>query len=406
METTDLKIQYYPKRTHLLENGEAPLFIRLKLNEVRLDYAAHRSVNLELWDNLSKYKVGENQEVDDLNKFMLDEKNKILTAKNQIEVYGESLTLDNIRSRSKKEKVGEISILQLYDEHNESCENLHNSGVRYAEETIERYKTARKHLADYIKSRYNKNDYPIRLIDNKFMTGFIEYLETKPKKCSNNTTVRYYRNVRKIINLALTRDIITKDPCRGIKLKMDEVDVCYLNKDELYRLINKEITIKRVDAVRDIYLFCCMTGLAYSDVKELKTDHLYYDSETGHTWIKKKRKKTKVLSRIRLVKTAKNILAKYQNYRDTNNGKLLPVLTNQRMNSYLEDVASKCDIEKELTTHTARHTFATTVALSNGMTLEAVAGALGHTTTKLTGHYAKTEDKLISDNFDKIDGLY
>jgi site-specific recombinase XerD len=196
-----------------------------------------------------------------------------------------------------------------------------------------------------------------------------------------------------------------RDPFATIKFHLDDVDMDFLNEKELNTLINKEFEILRMQQVKDVYLFCCFTGLAFVDVSSLKNaDIVEKDDEL---WIQKQRRKTKNWCHIPLLAPAKMILDKYQNHPICQKkGLLLPVLTNQRMNSYLKEIADVTGINKNLSTHTARHTFATTVTLANQVSMEVVSKMLGHSSINMTKKYARVVDDLIKKDMQKLTGLY
>jgi integrase len=184
------------------------------------------------------------------------------------------------------------------------------------------------------------------------------------------------------------------------------VDAVYLNDDDLTALATKEIEVPRIDQVRDVFLFCCFTGLAFSDVKALRKENIITGID-GKQWIQKRRTKTNILSSIPILDVPKSILEKYSNHDKVKTGKaLLPVLSNQKMNAYLKEIADLCGINKKLTTHAARHTFATTVTLSNHVSMESVSKMLGHTSINMTRKYARIADRLISEDMQKLEGRY
>ena len=191
---------------------------------------------------------------------------------------------------------------------------------------------------------------------------------------------------------------LTKDPFANYKAKVKEVIREFLTEQEIQSLMEKEFVSERLELVRDIFVFSCFSGLAYIDVKQLSKDNIVLGID-GDKWINKNRQKTDTNSKIPLLPTAQYILDKYANHPVcVNEDKLLPIFSNQKMNAYLKEIATVCGINKELTFHIARHTFATTVTLSNGVPIETVSKMLGHTNLKTTQHYAKILDKKISED--------
>ncbi len=242
--------------------------------------------------------------------------------------------------------------------------------------------------------RYKTTDILLSDIDGNFIREFDFYLKTK-KNCQQNTVVKHLKNLKKIIRIAISNDWIQKDPFMGIQFKHEEVQVDFLTQEELNRLILKEFEITRLEQIRDVFVFCCYTGLAFIDVKNLREEHLVKDNQ-GQLWIRKQREKTGVMCNIPVLTPAKALLDKYGNNPEcVEKGQLLPVISNQRVNAYLKEIADLCGITKKLTTHTARHICATVVMLANNVSMENVAKILGHSNTKMTHRYAKVLDSSI-----------
>jgi site-specific recombinase XerD len=237
-----------------------------------------------------------------------------------------------------------------------------------------------------------------------FMTEFEYYMKTT-RKCCNNTTVKYIKNFKKIVRIALANGWLKKDPFVGIKYRLDDVDLAFLTEEELKIMMTKHIGIERLEVVRDTYLFCCFTGLAFVDVQSLKYSDL--ENRNGKLWMKKRRQKTKNLCTVPLVEAAVQLIGKYrENVYCIANNVVLPVISNQKMNAYLKEIATICGIKKHLSTHTARHTFATTVTLSNQISIEVVSKMLGHSSINMTKKYARVVDELINKDMQKLENKY
>jgi hypothetical protein len=269
----NFEVYFFLKKSKRLLNGDAPIYIRLALDGKRLDYATRMSVRPEIWDSDSSLVAGTHPLAEKINMALYKMREDLKRARTEIDVLKEPMTLDNIRARTKGEVKVDHMYLQLFDKHNKRCKELCAMGKDYAPATVQRYETARKHVCDFIKMFYKKEDYPIKLIDYKFIKDYEYYLK-KVRNCDNNTTIHYIRNFKKIINVALAENLIERDPFIGIKYHMNEVEVDFLEEEELEIIRRKAFEINRVAMVRDIYVFCCFTGLAFSDVKELSTEHL------------------------------------------------------------------------------------------------------------------------------------
>lgn len=267
------------------------------------------------------------------------------------------------------------TIVGIYQEHNEKCRAL--IGKEFNKSTVDKFDTSLNHIKNHIKFRYKKKDLPLEQVNRDFIQGFDFYLKTE---CGNqqNSTVKH---LKKVIRIALANDWIHKDPFMGITLRYDKPEIEKLTKEELMAIIEKECEIKRLEVVRDIFVFCCSTGLAFIDCKKLSKKDLVTDSE-GKVWIIKDRQKTHQASRVPILDIPLRILANYaDDHYYVKNKVLLPVRTNQKMNEYLKEIAYVCGISKNLHTHLARHTCATTVLLNNGMALHQVSKVQGHSSS-------------------------
>jgi integrase len=286
-------------------------------------------------------------------------------------------------------------LLKIFQNHNNQLEKL--IGKDYASGTALRYRTAKSHVEEFIKFEYKVNDIPVKDVDHKFIAGLEYYLKTE-RNCAHNTAIKYITNFKKVIRIAFANDWISKDPFFNWKARLKTVDREFLSEEEIQKMIEKEFHIPRLNQIRDIFIFSCFTGLAYADVKKLTKENVVLGID-GDQWIKTKRTKTNTITNIPILPTAANIIEKYANHKEVlNKLVLLPVLSNQKMNAYLKEIADLCGITKNLTFHLARHTFATTVTLTNGVPIESVSKMLGHKSLKTTQHYAKILDRKVSDD--------
>ncbi|MEO0640467.1 MAG: site-specific integrase, partial [Bacteroidota bacterium] len=252
----------------------------------------------------------------------------------------------------------------------------------------QRFETTLKHLRSFLQHQYQREDYYLVDLRFAFINDFDHFLRTQ-KKIGNNTTVKYLSLFRKIIFLAIENEWLEKDPFSRYKGRVKTIDRDFLTKEELERIQQKEFPTARLSQVRDIFVFSCYTGLAYADVAKLTPEHIRRHVD-GSFWIDVNRTKTDSKSLIPLLSQAKAIIDLYKNSPERKiKNQLLPVKSNQKMNAYLKEIADVCGIEKKLTFHIARHTFATTITLSNGVPIESVSSMLGHKNIRTTQHYAK-----------------
>ncbi|WP_291099522.1 MULTISPECIES: site-specific integrase [unclassified Flavobacterium] len=390
-----ISILFYLKRVKVNAQGLAPIFQRITINGRRLDNSTGKFVDPDKWHSEMSKMRGTSEEARSINGHLDNLKSKILNVEKNLIKKDIPITFDSYRNELTGKKERERMLIPIFQEHNRKIKEL--VGQEYAPGTLERYETSLKHTKDFIFWKYNITDINIEKIDHSFITEYEFYLRSE-RKCANNTAVKYIKNFHKIINQCLANGWLNKDPFFNYKAKIKEVVRDFLSEAEIEQMINKEFVSERLELVRDIFVFSCFTGLAYIDVKQLTLDNIALGID-GDKWIFKNRQKTDTASKIPLLPMAQEIIDKYAEHPVCKNEKrLLPILTNQKMNAYLKEIADVCEIKKELTFHIARHTFATTVTLSNGVPLETVSKMLGHTSLKTTQHYAKILDKKISED--------
>lgn len=394
MDTT-ISILFYLKRAKVNAQGLAPIFQRITVNGRRLDNSTGKFVDPDKWHSEMSKMRGTSEEARSINGHLDNLKSKILNVEKNLIKKDIPITFDSYRNELSGKKERERMLIPIFQEHNRKIKEL--VGQEYAAGTLERYETSLKHTKEFILWKYNINDINIEKIDHAFIMEYEFYLRSE-RKCANNTAVKYIKNFHKIINQCLANGWLNKDPFSNYKAKVKEVTREFLSEEEIEQMMNKEFVSERLELVRDIFVFSCFTGLAYIDVKQLTLDNISLGID-GDKWIFKNRQKTDTASKIPLLPAAKDIIDKYADYPVCKNeNRLLPILTNQKMNAYLKEIADVCGIKKDLTFHIARHTFATTITLSNGVPLETVSKMLGHTSLKTTQHYAKILDKKISED--------
>lgn len=248
------------------------------------------------------------------------------------------------------------------------------------------------------------NDILLKDIQYSFVTDFEHFLKVI-RKCNHNSSQKYIRNFRKIINNAIKNDWLDNDPFKAYRVKLRETKRVFLTKEELAKLEELDLQITRLDQVRDVFIFCCYTGLSYVDVEKLTRKQVLIGHD-GNLWINIDRTKTGSPSNIPKLSKATNILGKYKdNPNIIASDRLLPVISNQRINAYLKELAALASIDEKLTFHAARHTFATTVTLSNGIPIETVSSMLGHKNFKTTQIYAKVVQAKIGNDMKHLDTL-
>ncbi|MDB5276626.1 MAG: integrase family protein [Ferruginibacter sp.] len=292
-----------------------------------------------------------------------------------------------------KEKV--FTLLEVFKKHNDQMFEL--IGIDCSKATHGKYKTTYDHTKAFLEWKYQLKDIEVQKLTYNFLTEFEFYLKSK-QKCNHNTTIKYLSNLKKIVGVCIKNGWLAKDPFFGFKMSKKEVIRQFLTQEEIQTVITKDFGNDRLNQVRDIFIFSCYTGLAYIDAQRLKRADIGIGMD-GEKWLFTKRKKTDSPTRVPLLPAVLDILDRYKTHPQCiNKDSLLPVPSNVKLNAYLKEVADICGINKHLTFHIARHTFATTVTLSNGVPIDTVSQMLGHKSIKVTQLYAKILDRRVSND--------
>lgn len=394
-----ISILFYARKSKMTRDQLAPIYVRITINGQRLEHSIHRSIPIARWSSDTGRAKGNSVESQQLNYFLDVLTTKALKIEREMIQEGQTVTFDRFREKWLGVNDRPRMLLEIFQEHNDQVKAL--IGKDFSPGTLERYNTSLDHTRSFLKWKYNIHDIDIRQLDYHFITEYEFWLKTA-RNCNHNSTMKYLSNFRKIIHNCVKRGWLLRDPFFGFKMTKKEVQRDYLSKDELKTMLSKVFPNERLSHVRDIFVFCCYTGLAYADIKKLNSAEISTGID-GDYWIFTTRQKTETPSRIPLLPEAIGILEKYKEYPScVQSGKALPVLSNQKMNSYLKEIADVCGINKDLTFHIARHTFATTVTLTNGVPIESVSKMLGHKNIKTTQLYAKILDVKVSDDMQAL----
>ena len=395
-----LSILFYPKKTTSDKNSDAVIYVRLTYNGKRVDFTTSRKTDLKKWNSQSNNAKGSSDESISINRHLDSIKAKLYNIYDRLIRDNKTISSKIIKDIYFGKGEEERMLMEIFQDHNDQMKKLIGKG--YTKGTMQRYDACKNHIENYLLFDYKKKDIPVQEVDHKFITGFDHYLKSQ-KDCAHNTALKYIVNFKKIIRIAYANQWIDRDPFFHWKGTWKSSEREYLTDMELQKMAEVEFDIPRLDLVRDIFLFCCYTGLAFADVKKLSENDIVIGMN-GKKWIKTKRQKTNSMSSIPILEVPEAILEKYSDHPQVQSGKVvLPVLTNQKSNAYLKEIADVCGIKKILTTHLARHTFATTVTLSKGVPIESVGKMLGHKSLKTTQIYAKVLDEKVGRDMEALE---
>jgi site-specific recombinase XerD len=378
------------------KKGETGIMVRITLDGEIAQFSSKLKVNPDNWDTKNGKVSGNTLEARNLNDTLENIKASIIRHYREIEWQDTHVTAEKIRNAFLGITAKAQMLLVVFKNHNDDLTK--RIGKDITEAGVEKYVRTRQRLADFMIHQYKIKDIALKEINYNFVSYFETYLRSI-HNCGINTVAKYLQQFKHIITLAMNNGWLQVDPFINFRIRFEKADRGYLLQKELETMMQKKFSIKRLEQVRDIFVFSCFTGLAYVDVRNLKAKDIT-KSFDGKLWIIKKRQKTNVQSNILLLDIPKMILKKYEN--NLFEGKLLPVITNQRMNSYLKEIADLCSINKNLTFHLARHTFATTVTLAKGVPMETVSKMLGHTSIRTTQIYARITDSKIGNDMQEL----
>lgn len=352
------------------------------------------------WDCKRQRAKGKSEEVIAINTHLQQISILLQQKENDLISKGYIITADLLRDAmlDKIEALRTKTLMQLFDDFLSDRRRDMECG-KIAKDTFENNNRSANYVREFIRNRYKRSDVALHELNHSFISNFDTFLRND-KVMKKNTSVKSLRTLKQVIGIAIANGYIRADPFAKFKIKREIVERDFLTNEELERIINHNFTTSRLQRVRDIFIFACFTGLSYSDLRTLEPQHILKD-DNGRMWIKKKRVKTGILFRVPLLPIAKLILDKYREEE-----RLLPILNIGTTDEYLKEIAALCGIEKRISSHTARYTFATTVTLTNRVSLEVVAKMMGHTNTRMTSHYAKVVDEYISKEMDKLNIIY
>ncbi len=383
-------------RWELEKNGKVPLCARITIDGEEVKFSLKSEVSSAIWDPKSGRGKGQTKEALQLNRYLDSIKGQMIMHYHSLSEANEVVTASMVRDAFLGTNIKSNTLLAVFEEFNDRQEKL--IGIDLAQSTFNKYDLTYRRLKEFLKVKMRKNDSLLCQVDRNFVMDFEAYLKIE-YSLDTNSSEKLMRIFKRITTMCFKNGQMPKDPFCDHKLKKVKKDRGYLTKSELESIIDYKPDNKRLEKVRDIFLFCCFTGYDYSTTAALTDKNIVTDDD-GSIWIETHRIKTGTLSKVKLLDIPLSILKKYELKRDGDF--LLPVMSNAKYNLYLKEIASICGIEKNVTSHLARHTFATTVTYANGVSIESISKMLGHTKISTTQIYARIVDKTVSNEMDKL----
>lgn len=393
-------VLFWLNKAKVNSKGLVPIWIRITVDGKRAECSTQKQINPDYWNN-EKNRVGSNEPNHQaINDFLLMIQAEITKHYNGLLSMKEYVTAEDVKNSYKGVKETKRTLLEIFKQYNhflsEKVEIDDLSKRRY-----ERYQLLYRKCKAFIKAKLKKQDVFLEEVKLNFIVEFEHHLRLT-EKLHHNTAMKYAKDLKQVMKYAVMLEYIQSNPFEFFKCTFKKTKREILTSEELEILYKKEFKIKRLEEVRDCYLFSCYTGYAYADAEALSLRDVTTGID-GTKWIIRDRIKTDTIENVPLLPIALEIIEKYKNnpYCQAND-KLLPINTNQRYNAYLKEIADICGIAKNLTTHTARHTFATTILLSNDVPMETAMELLGHTDIRTTQIYGKIVQKKVSKDMNAL----
>jgi len=381
-------------RKHHNETKKLFIYARVTVDGKRSEISLKRSISVNHWDVSKGRAKGTTPKARSLNQYLDQIYTKFLDCHKQLSSENKVISAQSIKARFYGNDEHQKTLLELMSYHNSHMKNVLKPG------TMKNYRTTETYLKEFLKQKMSCSDIDIKQINYRFVTDFEQFLrlystKVSRKTCGNNGTMKHLERFKKMLNLSIRLEWLVKNPFDNFKFRFEKNERQYLSKRELRIVESTEFTNSSLQKVKDVFIFSCYTGLSYIDIKEL-TIHQIIKGIDGSNWIYTKREKTDETVKVPLLPQAQNIMDQYAD--SIKDEFLFPVFSNQKVNKYLKEVMLQLKIKKTITFHSARHTFATTVTLSNGVPIETVSKLLGHTKLSTTQIYARVlENKLSED---------
>lgn len=376
------------------KQGEIPIILRITIEGRITEIATKHYIQPDLWDATTGYVKGKSTQARTVNETIDLLKTKAKQQYNKLLEAGKDIDLDVLKDAILGVEKKQPMLIEFFKKKVREIEI--KIDIEYSRSYYNSYRASLKHLVSFVKEHYGKDDIRLKELNYEFIAEYELYLKTKGS-CHQNGAIKHIYKLKNAIKLAMKYEYLDRNPFLQHSMVKDKVIIQPLSEDELQRIIAKEFYSERLSIVKDMFVFTCYTGLAYIDAKRLTKAHIGLGVD-GQEWIFTERKKTDNPCGIPLLPPARAILDKYQDHpKVKKTGHLLPIPSNQKFNEYLKEIGEICGIRKHLHVHIGRHTFATTVALQNGVPLVAVQGMLGHDKIETTQIYAKVDNKLVAD---------
>lgn len=390
-----IKLSFWVRPSEKTSTKRTPVYLRIQLDSIRTEYSVGESVLLSEWDKAKQRIKGRSESAEAVNGKLSAIRARALKIYNELLLSGEPFNSHTIKDRLVNGLSKAITFDELMDEYIEKMKAL--KGKSYSQPTIIKYRNSQLRVSQYVKKRYKRNQIYLYELDYDFIDGFETFLKTEYDN-SNTTVAKHYQRISRVVRIALSKGYINRFPFGEYKCKIDKVPISYLTYEEVKKIEAKEFSIPRMDMVKKVFLLSCYSGLSFKEMENLRPENII-TSDGEVFWINMIRQKTKRAYKVVLLPQAMDLIQQLQEYKShIPHGKLLPILSNQKYNSYLKELADQCGIPKRLTSHLGRKTFSIGIALRSSVSIELLSALLGHSSIRVTtDYYAKITDEIMID---------
>ena len=400
MKIKPIQLHFFLKRR--AKSNNYSLYMRMRIGDDRCDISLEYKLTLDSWDKTHQRLKPKHPDQTRVSVLMNEYRHRAHAIYQESIQLGKSPSVFDVRNELLGIPEEGVSVSCIFEMFRKAIDRKRAlAGENNSAATIQKYGRTKGHLENFVKATFNKSIFPCEDITLKFIEDFEIYLKNRGN-CQHNSAMKHIQTFRTIFKTAIAHGYVKNDPFANYKIRLQEVVRDCLNQDEINRIESVELSNKKLMRVRDFFLFSCYTGLAYAEIYNLKAKNIQL--ENGQYWIRTRRLKTNVITNVPLLEKPKAILLKYNSKLNelADNDLVFPILSNQKTNDYLKIIALHCGITKNLHFHLARHSFATTVLLTNGVPIESVSSMLGHKRIATTQHYAKMVDKKLEEDMQKL----
>jgi integrase len=393
---SNIKVTFWLRASKKTTLKQVPIYLRVWYNYDHFTKTTGLTTKTSEWDKKSMKVRGNSDEASSINSQLDGIRVKIIQIINQLTISGKPFNIHNIKKTLDGNDSNQITLLRLMEEHLKEMRKL--KGKEYEQATIIKYTNTKLRLQQFIKFFYKRSDLYLYELNHTFISEFVVYLKNKHGN-STTTCYKHFQRLTRVIKKGINYGYLDKYPFGEYKLRMPKKKIEYLTLDEVNRIEQCDFKVNRLNTIRDIFIFCCYSGMAYAEVESLTPENIT-EGMDGDLWLNIIRKKTKKHYQVPILQKPLEIIDKYKTHPlCVKKGRLLPVPSNVKYNAYLKEIADIAGIKKYLTTHLARKTFATTIMLANGVNIAVLSKILGHASVQVTlDSYASVVDELLLRN--------